>query len=698
MNAITSFITGRKTSWVTLLIGLIFAILAFGPLSAPKSDTSPTDGLPANNETVLVNKALEDLPGTDGTVAVVVYSSETELTDDQKLWITGTFDPQTQSFADGAGDKFLDYTSGEINGNAFVPPAEISENGKAAVITVPLDEIEEVADRADRMAEMRAAAKEGMPSGLEVYITGPEGFVVDISGVFAGANFTLLLATVIIVAVLLLITYRSPVLWLVPLTVIGVADGMAGQIAPQLSTFFLGVTADGSITGILSVLVFGAGTNYALLLIARYREELLLNEDRHLAMNKALRGVTPAIIASGGTVALALLTLLFAELGGNRTLGLVIAGGIVMAMFAALVVLPAAIVVFGRGLFWPFIPKFGGVNKSEKGLWAKLGRGVSKRPVIVSVAGFVILAILSFGATGIKVGLSSTDQFRVAPEAAVGQDVLAEAFPAGETSPAIVIVNKGYEDEVAAAAKSVSGVAEVTIGDSNSEITKIDVVLDAESQSEAAYEIIRDLRDELRAVDGAGALVGGLDAQRLDVKDTYASDQLTVIPLILLLVFIVLVLLLRSLVAPILLLLTVVASFFSAIGAAWLLFENVFGLPALDLSVFLFSFLFLVALGIDYNIFLVTRAKEEAEKLGLKEGMIKALASTGGVITSAGILLAAVFAVLGVLPLIALYQIGIIVGIGVLLDTLLVRTVIVPSLAFITGKYFWWPNHKKAKA
>jgi len=698
LNAITSFITGRKTSWVTLLIGLIFAILAFGPLSAPKSDTSPTDGLPENNETVLVNKALEDLPGTDGTVAVVVYSSETELTDDQKLWITGTFDPMTQSFADGAGDKFLDYTSGEINGNAFVPPAEISENGKAAVITVPLNEIEEVADRADRMAEMRAAAKEGMPSGLEVYITGPEGFVVDISGVFAGANFTLLLATVIIVAVLLLITYRSPVLWLVPLTVIGVADGMAGQIAPQLSTFFLGVTADGSITGILSVLVFGAGTNYALLLIARYREELLLNEDRHLAMNKALRGVTPAIIASGGTVALALLTLLFAELGGNRTLGLVIAGGIVMAMFAALVVLPAAIVVFGRGLFWPFIPKFGGVNKSEKGLWAKLGRGVSKRPVIVSVAGFVILAILSFGATGIKVGLSSTDQFRVAPEAAVGQDVLAEAFPAGETSPAIVIVNKGFEDEVAAAARTVSGVAEVTIGDSNSEITKIDVVLDAESQSEAAYEIIRDLRDELRAVDGAGALVGGLDAQRLDVKDTYASDQLTVIPLILLLVFIVLVLLLRSLVAPILLLLTVLASFFSAIGAAWLLFENVFGLPALDLSVFLFSFLFLVALGIDYNIFLVTRAKEESEKLGLKEGMIKALASTGGVITSAGILLAAVFAVLGVLPLIALYQIGIIVGIGVLLDTLLVRTVIVPSLAFITGKYFWWPNHKKAKA
>jgi RND superfamily putative drug exporter len=483
----------------------------------------------------------------------------------------------------------------------------------------------------------------------------------------------------------------------VPLIVIGVADGMASQIAPQLSSIFLGVVADGSVTGILSVLVFGAGTNYALLLIARYREELLLSEDRHVAMNKALKGVAPAILASGGTVALALLTLLFAELGGNRTLGIVVAGGIVMAMFAALVVLPAAIVVFGRGLFWPFIPKFGGVNKSESGLWAKLGRGVSKRPVVVSIAGFAILAMLSFGASGIKVGLSSTEQFRVAPEAAIGQDILAEAFPAGATSPAIVIVNNGFEDEVAKAAESVPGVAEVTIGDSNATITKIDVVMDAESQSEAAYEIIRDLRAELGSIEGAGALVGGLDAQRLDIKETYASDQLTVIPLILILVFLVLVLLLRSLVAPILLLLTVVASFFSAIGAAWLVFVNILGLPALDLSVFLFSFLFLVALGIDYNIFLVTRAKEESEKLGMKEGMIKALASTGGVITSAGILLAAVFAVLGVLPLIALYQIGIIVGIGVLLDTLLVRTVIVPSLAFITGKYFWWPNKSLAK-
>ena len=244
MNNIASFITGRKTSWVTLLIGLIFAGLAFGPLSAPESDTSPTDGLPANNETVLVNKALEDLPGTDGTVAVVVYSSDTKLTEEEELWITGTFDPMAQGFVDGASDKFLDYTSGELNGEAFVPPAQVSDDGKVAVITVPLEEFEENAERTERMTEMRAIAKEDMPAGLEVYITGPEGFQVDIAGVFAGANFTLLLSTVIIVAVLLLITYRSPVLWLVPLIVIGVADGMAAQLAPQLATIFLGAPAD----------------------------------------------------------------------------------------------------------------------------------------------------------------------------------------------------------------------------------------------------------------------------------------------------------------------------------------------------------------------------------------------------------------------------------------------------------------------
>lgn len=693
MGALINFITGRKSAWVTLLIGLIFAGLAFGPLRAATTETNPTNGLSETSETGRVAAALENLPGTDNTAAFIVYSSEAEFTDEQLKWLQGEFDPMIQMPAGGANEKFLEFTNAELNGEPFVPPAQISEDGTTAFITVPLEQSDATEVITERVEEMRAIAKEGMPSGLETYLTGPEGFQADLSGVFAGADFTLLLSTVAVVAILLLVTYRSPVLWLVPLLVVGTADGMAGQLGRQVASFF-GIVPDGSVTGILSVLVFGAGTNYALLLIARYREELLLHEDRHVAMAQALRGAGPAIIASGSTVTLALLTLTLAELGGNRSLGLVCATGIVIAMIAALVVLPAALVVFGRGLFWPFIPKFGGVNKSDNGLWGKLGRGVSKRPALVSIAGIGVLAALAVGASGIQVGLSSTEQFRVKPEAVFGQEVLAEAFPAGSTTPAIVIANNAQVDDVAKAAETVQGVDAVTVGDSDGSITRIDVVLDAESGSDEAYAAIKALRIALAEVDGADALVGGLDAESLDVKTAYENDQRLVIPLILILVFIVLVLLLRAFLAPVLLLATVVGSFFASVGASWLIFENVLGLPALDLSVFLYSFLFLVALGVDYNIFLVSRAQEESVKVGTREGMVKALSSTGGVITSAGILLAAVFAVLGVLPLIALYQIGIIVCIGVLLDTLLVRTVIVPALAFMSGDKFWWPRKK----
>ena len=582
-------------------------------------------------------------------------------------------------------------------GEAFVPPATVSTDNTTAVITVPLDEIDDVEPRGERIAEIRALSADSAPSGITTYVTGPEGFQVDLAGVFEGADFVLLGSTVIIVILLLLITYRSPTLWIVPLLVVGTADLMAGQIGRNVADFF-GLAADGSVTGILSVLVFGAGTNYALLLIARYREELLKFEDRHEAMAKALKGVAPAILASGGTVVLALLTLAFAELGVTRALGVVCATGIVVAMISALGVLPAAIVIFGRGLFWPFVPRFGGVNKSETGWWAKLGTGVSKRPVTVAIVGVAILGGLSFGSAGVTIGIPETEQFRVKPEAVLGIEVLGKAFPAGESSPTQVVANNDFADDVVEAALTLDVVASAEVVNFNDTVSRIDVVLDAEGGSDEAYVAIVDLREAVQSVAGAGALVGGDDATRLAVKETYERDQLLVIPLILILVFLVLVILLRALLAPILLLSSVVLSFFSAIGAAWLLFENVFGMSGLDFSVFLYSFLFLVALGVDYNIFLVSRAREEAANLAgtvgqpTRQAMVKALGATGGVITSAGVLLAAVFAVLGVLPLIALFQVGIIVGIGVLIDTLLVRTVVVPATAFIAGDKFWWPR------
>jgi putative drug exporter of the RND superfamily len=690
VSAIINFITGRKTAWATLLIGLIFAVLAFGPLAAKTAETVPGVGLPADTESVIVDEKLATLPGSDSTAAVIVYAAESELTDAQATWLQGEFDPIAQLPTGGANDKFAEFSNVDLNGSKFVPPASISDDKTTAVITVPMEKTEDTEELTSRIETIREIAKEGMPSGLEVYVTGPEGFSADLSGVFAGADFTLLLSTVIIVAVLLLVTYRSPILWIIPLLVVGTADGMAGQLARQVAGLF-GITPDGSVTGILAVLVFGAGTNYALLLIARYREELLKFENRHQAMAVALRGAGPAIIASGSTVVLALLALTLADLAGTRALGIVCATGIVIAMISALTVLPAALVVFGRGIFWPFVPKFGGINKSESGLWAKLGQGVSRKPVAVSVIGVIILGALATGASSIQVGLASTERFLQQPEAVVGQQVLAEAFPAGATSPTIIVANNAQMNDVKEVAEKVPGVDSVVVRTKNDDFTKLEVILEGEGQSEEAYSAIRALRVAVDDVSGADALVGGLDAQAMDVKDAYARDQLIVIPLILLLVFVVLVLLLRALVAPVLLLLTVVASFFASMGAGWWIFTNLLGFPALDLSVFLFSFLFLVALGVDFNIFLVTRAKEEAEKLGTKQGMIKALSSTGGVITSAGILLAAVFAVLGVLPLVALAQIGVIVCIGVLLDTLLVRTVIVPALAFMTGKTFWWP-------
>ena len=700
MNAIIRFITGPKTAWVTLLIGLIFAVLSFTVFAAEETNVSPDNGLPDDSEVILVEEALAEMPGSEGTAAVVVLAkSSGEFTDEDIVWLQGEFDPMIQMPKGGANELFTEYSNVEVMGELFVPPATISEDNTTAVLTIPMDEIDDVDEQAERIVEVRAIIAENVPAGIEPYVTGPEGFQVDLAGVFAGADFTLLLATVLIVIFLLLVTYRSPILWIVPLLVVGTADGMAGQIGRNVAAFF-NITADGSITGILSVLVFGAGTNYALLLIARYKEELLTTEDRHEAMTKAVKGAGPAILASGGTVALALLTLSFAELGGNRALGLVCASGIVVAMIAALGVLPAAIVVFGRGLFWPFVPRFGGVNKSDTGWWAKLGKGVSRRPITVAILGIAVLGGLSVGATGITIGLPETEQFRVKPEAVTGIEVLAEAFPAGASAPTQVIAVNDRAEDVVEAALASPLVASAEIVNQNDDFSRIDVVLDAEGGSEEAYGAIESLRENVQAVPGANALVGGDDATRLAVKQAYERDQLLVIPLILVLVFIVLVLLLKALVAPILLLGSVVLSFFSAMGAAWLIFQNVFGMSGLDFSVFLYSFLFLVALGVDYNIFLVSRAREESANMATtsrqptRQAMIKALGATGGVITSAGILLAAVFAVLGVLPLIALFQIGIIVGIGVLIDTLLVRTVVVPALAFITGDSFWWPRKK----
>jgi RND superfamily putative drug exporter len=696
MTAVIRFITGKKTAPVTMLIGLIFASLTFTVLNTPGAETTPGTGLPDSAESAQVLELQNQLPSSDASAAFIVYTSDTQFTPEQLSWLEGKLDQNTMMLSGGANEKFLEFTNIEVQGQKFLPPAVISDDGTTALISVPLeitDVFEEIELRVD---SIRQIAPVGMPGQMEVFVTGPEAFIKDIGSVFAGADFNLLAITASVVALLLLITYRSPVLWLIPLTVVGVADGMAGILSGRVAEA-LGFTPDGSVTGIVSVLVFGAGTNYALLLIARYREELLGHADRREAMRVALRGAGPAILASGSTVAVALALLLLAEIEGRQVLGLVAAVGIVVAMIAGLLVLPAALVIFPRGIFWPLVPKFGGVNRNDKSLWAKLGKSVSKRPVIVASAGFALLAILASGGIGVKTGLSANEVFIEKPEAVVGQEVLAESFSAGSATPTQMIVSTSQVDAAVIIAEAVNGVDEVRVGATNGEITQVDAVLNANPESAEALNVIRELRAALDELpEGTTALVGGQDATTLDVEDATARDQALLIPLILISVFLILILLLRSLLTPVLLLIAVVGSFFSAVGASWFIFQNVFGFPALDISVFILAFLFLVALGVDYSIFLVSRAQEEAKKHGTREGMQRALGATGGVITSAGILLAAVFAVLGVLPLIALAQVGTIVCLGVLLDTLLVRTIIVPALAFMTGKYFWWPRKEFA--
>ena len=695
MNGLLKYLTGKATAPLNMLVALGFAVFAFVGLPLEATETTPTNGLPDSAESVQVAKIQENFDVVEGSAAFIVYFSDTEFTQTQLEWIQGAFDPQKMMPSGGANEKFLEFSNAEVMGEKFVPPAAISEDGTTALITVPLDATDDFELTTERVETMRELAPEAMPAGIDVYVTGPEAFIKDVGSIFEGADFLLLAFTAGVVAVLLLVTYRSPVLWLIPLAVVGTADGMAGILARRVADF-LGFVPDGSVTGILSVLVFGAATNYALLLIARYREELLNFEDRREAMRVAIRGAGPAILASGSTVAVALALLLLAEIEGRQVLGLVSAVGIVVAMVAGLLVLPSALVVFGRWIFWPFVPRVGGKNPYEKSIWSKLGNAVSKKPLAVAAIGVAILGGLASGGLGIKNGLSATEIFIEKPEAVLGQEVLADAFPAGSATPTFVVVETEYVDE-ARELVDIPGVAEISDGQSDANYSELRLVLDADPESNEALEVIRDLRvilDELP--DGAIALVGGQDASTLDVTDATARDQALLVPLILVSVFLILILLLRSLAAPIFLMIAVVGSFFSALGASWLIFPYVYGFPALDLTVLILAFLFLVALGVDYSIFLVTRAQEEARLLGTRAGMRKALGATGGVITSAGVLLAAVFTVLGVLPLIALAQVGTIVGIGVLLDTLLVRTIIVPAIAFVTGKKFWWPRKEFA--
>ncbi len=497
------------------------------------------------------------------------------------------------------------------------------------------------------------------------------------------------------VALLLIVTYRSPVLWLVPLGVIGFADRVAAVVGSAIAQA-VGMTPDGSTSGITSVLVFGAGTNYALLMISRYREELGRTENHRDALRVAVRQAGPAILASNATVVLALLTLVLASSPSTRSLGVQAASGLVVAAVFVLLVLPPLLALFGRRLFWPFVPKVGAKPLTDSGIWHRIADAVARRPARVTTVAVAGLLLLCLGLLTTPIGLSQTEQFRVQAESVSGYDTLAAHFPSGLTNPTRVIAATGKAAEVEQAITSTPGVVSANpAGASPDGLSQWSVVLSAEPASDDAFRTIDTLRDSVHDVD-SGALVGGPDAQARDASAAAARDRLVIIPAILAVVLIVLYVLLRSALAPLILVAVTVLSALAALGLGGWASVHIFGFPALDNTAPLFAFLFLVALGVDYTIFLVTRAREETPAHGTRDGIVRAVSATGAVITSAGIVLAAVFCVLGVLPLIVLTQIGIIVGLGILLDTFVVRTVIIPALFTLIGPRIWWPALRDA--
>ncbi|MFI5005027.1 MAG: MMPL family transporter [Solirubrobacterales bacterium] len=575
------------------------------------------------------------------------------------------------------------------------PPAVRSRDGSAALLDFGLRLHGDSKALNDQVGLIRRVAH-AAPAGLEAKVTGPGGISYDGGKVFGSINGTLLLTTVALVFVLLILIYRSPIFWIIPLLAVGFAEVVSEGLGYVLTQ--AGVTVNGQSAGVLTVLVFGAGTDYALLLVARYREELRGYEDRHEAMRAALQRAGPVIFASSLTVIAALLCLVVAEVNGTRGLGPVGAMGVALAMISALTLLPALLVIAGRGAFWPFIPRYGSEGAdAEHGLWRRIADYVDRRHRVVAPVAVAGLVVLCLGLFDYNTNLTNGNEFRGEVESQQGQTLLAAHYPAGASAPVEVIVPEPARVEaVRAAVASAPGVVQgpraLSATRSRGRLSQFDAVLGADPQSHRAYSLIPKIRSAAKAAGGPDVLVGGPTAQQLDFRTASTRDNRVIVPLVLAVVFLILALLLRALVAPVLLIVSVVFSFLAALGFGSAMFDVAFGYPGESPSLLLFAFIFLVALGVDYTIFLMARVREETLQVGTREGVVRGLAVTGAVITSAGIVLAGTFAALASLPLVSFTEIGFTIAFGVLLDTFVVRTLLVPALVIELDRRVWWPS------
>jgi RND superfamily putative drug exporter len=672
---IAAFPCGRRSKYVVVVFWLLVVAVTGGLAGklqgAEKNDASAY--LPASAESTQELNAQAHFVSKNLNPAVVVYVRP------------GGLQPADVRKANADAKTFaaLPAVAGRV------APPQVSGD-RQAVETVVGADLGFKSDIQGFVGHLKTVAASGDP-GLKVYVAGPAAAAADEVKIFNGIDSTLLFATIGVVVVLLLLTYRSPVLWLLPIVSAGVALTVA-EAAIYLLTQH-GLTVNGQNGGILVVLVLGAGTDYALLLVARYREELRRHSDRHEAMAVAMRRAGPAIIASAATVIVGMLCLLVAESADISGLGPVAAIGIAVGLLAMMTLLPALLVITGRWMFWPLRPRYGSDEPTSRGVWARVGKGIARRPRTVWSVTVILLACAWLGLAGFKVGtLTMAQSFRGHPASVAGEQVLAQHFPGGAGEPVAVTGNATAARRLDQALAHTTGIVSVSKPATKDGVAYLQGTLGSQPDSPAAYATIDRVRANLHKIGGADAKVGGGTAINLDVEHYATRDRNVVIPLVLAVVLVILALLLRAIVAPVLLIATVVLSYGTALGLSALAFRHLFGFAGADTSMPLFVFVFLVALGIDYNIFLMTRIREETKRSGTRGGALTGLAATGGVITSAGAVLAGTFATLGTLPLVILTEIGVTVAVGVVLDTIIVRSVLVTALTLDVGDRIWWPS------
>ncbi|WP_083361000.1 MMPL family transporter [Arthrobacter alpinus] len=701
---------------VLIIVWLMAAGLG-GPTFGKISDVSTNDQasfLPASAESTVAREWQLKFVDSNVIPAVVLLTSEEALTQEQLGEIAGL-------------SKKLGGVGGvqepEAPATTSIAGPIPSEDNKAVEFLVPIAATGEIKEVVGELRETLAAST---PAGLSVYVTGPAGLTADLVSAFGGIDGVLLLVALVAVFIILLIVYRSVVL---PLLVL--FTSVFALCASILVVYYMAswdwIKLSGQSQGILSILVIGAATDYSLLFVARFREALHQVDSKWAALGRAYRGAWEPIVASGSTVILAMLCLLFSDLNSNRSLGPIAAIGILFSLLAALTCLPALLVAFGRGSFWPFMPKVeSGRNHKHHaddtagmteetaadigrglagvgGIWRRIGLLIARKPRMTWVVTLVILLAASSGILQLQAnGVSQTEVILGQSNAVDGQRALAEHFDGGSGSPVLIVADQASQDQVLAAVEGTEGITEASVykGGGRPDPAAEPVVKDGrvlinatlkdQADSESAEQVVVELRNQLPAIDSS-VLVGGVSAIALDTNVTAQSDLFKIVPLVLLVIFLVLIVLLRSIVAPLLLIVTVVLSYVATMGVSALVFNHVFGFPGADATVPLFGFVFLVALGVDYNIFLMTRVREESLLLGTHAGVLRGLGKTGGVITSAGVVLAATFAALGIIPLLFLAQLAFIVAFGVLLDTVIVRTLLVPALSYDLGDRVWWP-------